>query len=458
MKNTKEVDQNFGKYRFVYQGKTTYYPREFTDSEKGQLFLKKMYKNKDSLKIYCTCTNKETIEMHLVKRGNGRSFFIRSNHGCKHKHRENCAHYVPLCNDAENENAEKNNGKNIGKAKTYKTYMINGDNGHTYASFNLNNFYENDLERNKVIIVNQSNKKTDNHYTGDFMLGEILLSTGWKNALRDNKKNPKAGNVFHLIYNNADKYKVRSDLRLSDIMYIPLKPDEEKDGTENMIKACYRVHYALKEKGYPNGKLYLLMKLLSYDPLEDDEKIYRIKLHDPYKKGEFVVYCEKERFKTAYNKHKVPGSDKYISASMSIDYVKKEKRLMMGSLAVIPVLKGHGLYMESQDEIQFANYLVKQKILFERPPKSCKEYAEEWDGYVPDFIFLNSTTLTKTTIAEVFGFWTEEYKRQMVKKINYYKKKPYRFVYWKSNENEPMPTLEKRTGKQILVENEHKEN
>jgi len=118
MKSIKEVDQNFGKYRFVYQGKTTYYSREFTDSEKGQAFLKKIYKNKDSLKIYCTCTNKETIEMHLVKRGNGRSFFIRSNHGCKHKHRENCAHYVPLFNDAENENAEKNNGKNIGKSKT----------------------------------------------------------------------------------------------------------------------------------------------------------------------------------------------------------------------------------------------------------------------------------------------------------------------------------------------------
>jgi len=452
MNKNQANEQNMGKYRFVYQGKTTYYTREFTDSEKGQVFLKKMYKDKESLEIYCTCSKKETIEMHLVKYGNGRSFGIRTNQGKRYKHRENCAHYVVFFNDVQNEAQ----GKNEEKAKNYKTSLITGKNGQTYANLHINNFFENDLKRNKAVTLSQSNKKTDNRYSGMFMLGEIALSTGWKNALRSMKINPKVGNVFHFIHNNADKYPVRENVSLANILYDPIKPGEEKDLTNHMVEKYYEVKYELNKKGYKNGKLYFLMKLLSYDSLEGNEEVYRIKLHDPYHKGEFVVYCKKDRFKRAYNTHKVFGSDKYISAFVNLDYVKSEPRVMIEHIAVIPVLKGYGLYMESNDEIKFANYLVNQKIRFERPPKSCKKHEEDWKGYVPDFLFLNPTTLKVTTIAEVFGFWTDEYKSQMVKKINYYSKQPYSFVCWKSNENEPMPKLEKKTGRQIFEKPEEK--
>ncbi len=66
------------------------------------------------------------------------------------------------------------------------------------------------------------------------MLGEIALSTGWNNALRSMKTNPKVGNIFRFIHNNADKYPVRKTDRLPILCISQI--NREKKKMEQMLQ------------------------------------------------------------------------------------------------------------------------------------------------------------------------------------------------------------------------------
>ncbi len=440
--------------KVIRNGEEKMYSKDFLYSDHGQEFLGRLYLKKDDIDIMCMCKTKG-VPMHLAKYGNGRYYAIRTNQ--KQVHDKKCENYTSK--------GEKEKNRERYKKNKHSAYNYVDESGRVYSHFNNNDFYRNDTSHNTTNTSKKTKSYNDNRYTKIFSMGERLLSNSWKNTIKEINRLPKEGNILYSLYNSLDKYTFNKGITLEDFMFHPtysLKDGEENSIEELIKKSYYSVHLKNKELGYENANLFILAKLVQDEDKniqfkEDDNNNLCIEVIEPFKKGKFRVWCDKDRFTRELNKRIMPKAEYYLSSYVNVS----KDNITLYQFAIIPVLPERGFYVESSKEIEFADYLIDREILFERPPKSCNDFADKWDGKIPDFLFLDYDKKEVTTIAEVFGFKDEEYMKNMEKKIEYFtmlkEEGEHGFVYWKANCDYPMPELEKKTGKFIGLQKNKEE-
>lgn len=80
------------------------------------------------------------------------------------------------------------------------------------------------------------------------------------------------------------------------------------------------------------------------------------------------------------------------------------------------------------------------RMLFDRPTQSDPRTIKQWNGYVPDFLLLDYNSMKPAAIAEVFGFYTDEYKEKAKEKIAFFSSlDKYDFVYWRKYNGDSIP-------------------
>jgi hypothetical protein len=391
---------------------------EFLQTKAGQRILEEV-KNHENL-ISCICTGKD-LPLHVAKFGD--KYAIRTNPGTKHLHDKSCPHF-----EESEEVARKDR-----ETKESSSISIIEDNGIKGMIFN---FKDNEITKITDNTDKSKTKAKDSHrkantHTRLYTVTETLLSLAWENHIMQRGFVPYEGNIFFQIYNSMIKNSRNTDGELlSNFMYVPLysKDLADNDISNSIIKAVWSI------KNKYNNLTYIIGKLDSY--VEFDTGEYKLKLIDPYKKGYFYIIVNKDYFKRKYSeKNKVLNAEYYISAMLKADV-----NLEAVKLESIPVIPGRGLPIDSSKEIEFAEMLMKNKILFTKPTLVIS--GNQWNGYLPDFLILDKQTRKVKGIAEVFGFYTEEYLAEMEEKIKYFSNlKDYKFVYWKANNNETMPNI-----------------
>lgn len=431
-----------GKIKIEYNNEEMFYNRDYLSTKAGQILLKKLYEKKEEVKISCLCKD-VGLPMHMAKYGNGSKYTIRANNSKEHD--ENCSSGLT---DAEYEKRVK---------RKHQSYNFEKD-GKIYSFFNSNDYYENPIKEDSGSTPSKGKRTTQNVYSSMFGMGDNLLSNSWTNFVKTRGYIPKEGNLLYELYSDIDNYRIKGGLKLSDIMFVPYyKKNPELDITDMIKKRYSEIKDYLEGKELREGKMYILMKLGDENEIceqlesQRGQENIRIKISDPYKKGYFFVYCKASKFRREFNKHKVKDALYYISAFLSV----KDDEVVIEKMATLPTMKGKGFYVESSKEIEFAEYLIEQEILFERPAKSSESEKARWNGWIPDFLILHPKTREVTRVAEVFGFkdfWEEkEYKEKMESKIKFFTSIQgeiiEEFIYWKANEGWNMPRLQKKTGK-----------
>lgn len=398
---------------------------DFLQTKAGQRKLEEA-KNYE-YKICCTCTG-DDLPLHIARFND--KYIIRTNPATKHLHKTDCPRYseenINGINIDKPSKENENGSISIVENKDGTKRLVFGFNDNKPASLSSNG-----EENNKKHTGNSSKA---NAHTKLYTLTQSLLHVAWDNHIMERGIVPFEGNVFYQIFNNLIKTSenMNGD-KLSEFIYVPAYNSKEyggKDITPHLTKAIRSIW--LKENKH--NLTYIIGKLIDYTEFEPG--IIKLKLLDPFKKGYFYITVGKSYFNRKYSeKNKVQTAEYYIAA-----LVKYDVNIVASRLEALPVIPNRGITVDSSKEIEFANMLIGNRVLFTKPTLATQTI--DLDGYIPDFFILDKNDKSIKKIAEVFGFYTEEYKIDMNNKIDYYSKlKKYDFIYWKANENEPMPVV-----------------
>lgn len=424
--------------KIVKDDETKYYTYDWLDGEIGQNYLKKV-KEKE-WKVYCVCNGEPGIQMHLAEFKNKLAIKNNKNENA------NCELHITSCPRYKKREI---GGPRKPARKKNTVQLTTMEDGTDIIQFNSRDFQDRIVGENNGQHRGHRNI-IKNEYTSIFKIGELLISTAWKNYIMKFGYLPKEGNLFHIIFNDlAENCYIRDNVKLSKVMFIPRHSKEEKDKqidiTEMLKAACYSVYQNGKNTGVNGNLMYVLAKLKTPGQYRDlANNIIEIELIDPYRKDTFRVTVDKSLYNRTFKKKiKVTNADYYVSCYTKRIFNQDDQTssVHVVKMAVIPVMKGRGIYVQSSKEIEFAEMLIGKRKLFLKPSQSNLK-DDTWGPYIPDFLLLDRKTKNVTTIVEVFGFYTEEYRKKMKLKIKYFNnQKNYKFLYWKANEDAPMPKI-----------------
>lgn len=411
----------------------------------GQKVLENAYKNHKL--VVCTCNGNRTdqfIKMYIRKlnRKTHFTYILCRNPNTQHLHHPNCPNYdIMPFEDEVDEKKDKDNEKEVSKSIKNK---FNLEGNWTGFNFRTNLHIDKELKEREEIQEKKDieRKETRSRFKSIFSIGETILSNAWACYVTDstNYYNPTEGQLFYTIYNKLNDYIItdsdKNQILLSDIMFQPPYGNVRGENIDKFIKKAWYSIYNRGESYNRKGYLmYVLAKVLKIQDSNNGQK--KLILLDPFKKNVFSLYASENLLKS--NLKNVPGAEYYITCF--VDMLNDKPTI--SCMAIIPVLKGRGIYMDSSYEIEFAEELIKKNILFIRPPQSNNVFKSIFNNYIPDFLFLDRKTREIATIVEVFGYYTEEYLLKAHEKVRFYKtlKADYNLLYWNAIEGHPIPNI-----------------
>lgn len=429
--------------------KGKYNLEDLKDNYWGQKILEKA--KEEGLEIVCICLGvSNALPLHvriLPHSGNKHSYTLVRNPNTMEYHHENCPNFgVRIEEDEEVKKAKLEKEKkerfddDSEETKVIQERIINN---RRLMHFNTNAHVFTRLAVNNNLLPDEEYDRNSSRYRKStmFSIGENLLFDGWETYIENKKRFniPTIKNVFYNIYFNEElPYTIGRDIsiNISDVIFKPFIRAENIDITDTAIKAFYKIHI---ESGY-NHFMYVLGRVDSVEKYND--KFSKLTIIEPFKDNYINVLVNTNTFKNHW-KERPSKADKYISCFVKVE----DNMLYVTKLAIIPVLKDRGVSVDSNYEVEFAEKLIEEKILFIKPPKSFNPYKHLFNKYNPDFLLLEKSSRKIATIVEVFGYerdneYWEDYWEKANRKINFYKSlDDYNFLYWNAYEGRPIPTI-----------------
>lgn len=427
----------------------------------GQELLKNARDEKQMTRetnIFCICNGKnKPIPMHAKKKPYSSSFTLGRDPNTMHLHNPKCIRYLDEVDKKLDKKSEK-------EEKIRRTKDIVDGEKWREVRFYLNNYKIQNLE----IPEPKSEKKYDrkstiSFYSNLYAVLEKATVFAWYRYVMNfkNKSNPKEGNLFHIIYTELGNMKIlhpnvenekkkNMEMDLNRLLFKPYSNTRNENITNQLLKE--RLH--ITNNGIQPFKTLIIGKYLEHELLENS--LIKIKVFDPYLKNHYFIYSNKPSVKDKL-KSKVPGAELYVIA-----YIVPEDNLpmidVMDSMSVLP---GRGIYVESSYEIQFAEQLIENNILFIRPPRTEYVFQSIFKNYIPDFLLIDDRNRRFATICEVFGYSrkdkgeiSQSYWENSNKKKKYYNtiRDKYNLLYWYAGDGHDMPKIYKPKAKKILRE------
>lgn len=429
-------------------------------SIEGQEILEKVRNQK--LLFTCTCMGENgPLRMYVrrITRGRKYHYVIVRADGTKDKHDPDCMNYSTV---EDNKKREDDDSREKEKEKEKENEEVNLFDDEIYVNRKVTSTIKNGLLEPLVFITDnhlekylelpdtrdeqiENQARRSYRYTEMFSMGENILFYAWHNFVKKNGENPNIEKLFKNIYEEPNKHRIGKDdfIELNSIMFKPYGKLRYGDINETIKKAFTKIYHQNNE----HYNMYILAKVIDYKEDENIDNLTILTIEEPQKKNYFNLTIETNRFKNKFRKRPT-DSDKLISCFTKIgdgDYLE------VTDFAFIPVAPKLGVSVDSNYEVEFANHLAKNKILFVKPPKSSNPYRSIFGkSNNPDFILLEKDTREEATIVEVFGYdkkqiedveFIKEYWEKANKKIDYYKSlETFNFFYWLPYKN-PLPRV-----------------
>ena len=419
---------------------------ELLYTDEGQEILKNAHEFK--MKLVCICNGENNpIPMTNCIMPSRKGYYLRRNKGTQEQHNRNCPLYSINNSDIIESTTKKKTSTDasISFNKSGKLNVVIKSNG---LIDNISKAKENSAVMHSE-TTDAKKRYRSNAYSTIYGIGDIILSQAWNQYVTDykNKRNPKAGNLFYVIYNNDINFIIKTPLGnspLKKIMFTPFTKDRDSDISKLAYNSVHCIYNKISNDAVKGCNTYILGSVGKdlYD-IEQIGDYIKVKVYDPFLKNYYYIYVTYNYYLSIRNKtRKVIGAEYYISA-----FVRPEDdRIVVSEMAFIPVYPQYGFSVDSSKEIDFAKDRLLAKgdfkdILFIKPPRYTLIYnLFNGKNYIPDFLLLEKNTRKIATIVEIFGYYTEEYMNEQEEKIKYYNSLPdYNFIAWEVNKNRSMP-------------------
>lgn len=425
------------------------YSRDYLETIAGQQLLKKIHKyNREvkrnkAIKIRCMCGSKYIL-MSIRCSDNGRKYYLATYPKKAQYHMENCENNKPKVSKPKPSKRKDDTELQSDDIILYSKEDITKE---KLVQLNSYSFFDNPINKDPQVTAHydeQSKPEKKKKYSSLYTRGELLLSAAWHNCLIKYNRIPKEGNIFHYLYTNLEKHFVNPKTSFSQIMFNAYEIRSLKEKETHIDDLAYRAYYIIHnraaENKLPNCKMYVLLKLGAIEEIEENK--LKFELIEPIRKSKFWVCAKKDYFESKFKQYKI-GDSEEVEYFVSAEIFASDDKLTVHRMAFIPVFKGRALFMESTKEIIFTKMLLKYNVFFLRPSQSDKKTARKWNGKIPDFLILDPITKEMKAIAEVFGYYTDDYENAAKEKIAFFNEynelTGIDFMYWMAFKNYEIP-------------------
>lgn len=396
---------------------------ELTEEGRQILFEKfhKKYHIEKLITLRCNCNPNEIIELIPVSGKN--TYFLRTNPGQQEKHAKGCNFEGKYENEYyTNWKEDESTGKIHVRFKD--SFVIEQPENQPIP--------ENEEEEDVGERTPRERRNTFNRITLYGFFKRLLLDV-WNVKMRTYRKALNAGKPSSYpdvagLYESIEAYWANKivfgkDNDLKRVLF---------SGSGEISKAAYSVK--------KNHNLCLMTLMLFEECREASDTHYILVGSHLSTNQSLEILCEKHIWDEAlHSLREIDGP--YLIGGWVTD-TGYGKPVEFRSLAIIPI-STNGVIVESSYERDFYNECHCQERQIIRPYNL--KYYPNWNGMLPDGLFLDTPP---ETIVEIFGMSENqtEYHERKSQKIDHYSqlkenKKPFSFWYWEAYDGSNMPIL-----------------